>query len=366
MTRLTAEFAMTAICTRQLHRSISAAPGRTLPSHWIKRVGAGCLIALGMSAAGWSSAQSTAPAEGSERTVNEWLTRIHEASRQRAYIGTLVVSAGSSMSASRIWHVCDGNQQMERVDTLTGAPRTTVRHNNDVITFAPDSKTAWVEKRESLGVFPDLLRTPDNVIPDHYTVRATGLDRVAGHKADVVEIHPRDSLRFGYRIWSEKKTGLVVKLQTLGGQGQVLEQVAFTELQLDAPVSMDKLSKLMKGTHGYEVHRPVLRKTTAEAEGWRLKEVVPGFQSMSCHTRESADGAGTASHPMQWVFSDGLASVSLFVEPYNEQQHLEEKLAVIGATHSLTRRLGQHWVTVLGEVPHSTLLLFAKSLEYTR
>jgi sigma-E factor negative regulatory protein RseB len=69
---------------------------------------------------------------------------------------------------------------------------------------------------------------------------------------------------------------------------------------------------------------------------------------------------------MQWVFSDGLASVSLFVETYNEQQHLEEKAAVIGATHSLTRRLGQHWVTVLGEVPHSTLLLFANSLEYTR
>ncbi len=366
MTRLTAEFAMTAICSRQFHHSIHAASIRTLPSLWIKRVGVGCLIALGMSAAGWSSAQSTAPAEGTERTVNEWLTRIHEASRQRAYIGTLVVSAGSSMSASRIWHVCDGNQQMERVDTLTGAPRTTVRHNNDVITFAPDSKTAWVEKRESLGVFPDLLRTPDNVIPDHYAVRATGLERVAGHKADVVEIQPRDNLRFGYRIWSEKKTGLVVKLQTLDGQGQVLEQVAFTELQLDAPVSMDKLSKLMKATRGYEVHRPVLRKTTAEAEGWRLKEAIPGFQSMSCHTRESADGSGATSHPMQWVFSDGLASVSLFVEPYNEQQHFEEKAAVIGATHSLTRRLGQHWLTALGEVPHSTLLLFAKSLEYTR
>lgn len=329
-------------------------------------MGIGCLVALGLSAAGWSSAQSTTPIAGSERSVTEWLTRMHDASRRRAYIGTLVVSAGSSMSASRIWHVCDGEQQMERVDTLTGAPRTTIRHNNDVITFAPDSKTAWVEKRESLGLFPDLLRTPDNVIPDHYTVQATGHDRVAGHKADVLEIRPRDTLRFGYRIWSEKDSGLVVKLQTLDGQGQVLEQVAFTELQLNAPVSMDKLSKLMKGTRGYEVHRPVLRKTTAAAEGWRLKEVVPGFQSMSCHTRENASASGVTSHPMQWVFSDGLASVSLFVEPYDEQQHLEEKAAVIGATHSLTRRVGQHWLTALGEVPHATLLLFAKSLEYTR
>ncbi|MBA4265659.1 MAG: transcriptional regulator [Comamonadaceae bacterium] len=358
---------MTAICLRQYHGLVSRSTSiRTQPSRWIKRVGVGCLIALGVSAAGWSSAQSSAPSAGTERTVTEWLTRMHDASRRRAYIGTLVVSAGSSMSASRIWHVCDGNQQMERVDTLTGAPRTTVRHNNEVITFAPDSKTAWVEKRESLGLFPDLLRTPDNLIPDFYTVQATGLERVAGHKADVLEIRARDKLRFGYRIWSEKDTGLVVKLQTLDGHGQVLEQVAFTELQLDAPVSMDKLSKFMKSTRGYEVHRPVLRKTTPEAEGWRLKELVPGFQSMSCHTRESADASGVTSHPMQWVFSDGLASVSLFVEPYNEQQHLEEKASVIGATHSLTRRLGQHWVTALGEVPHTTLLLFAKSLEYTR
>lgn len=327
---------------------------------WFRQLSVGCVVALG------ALASASSPAQTVERTVTEWLTRMHEASRQRAYVGTLVVSAGSSMSSSRIWHVCDGNQQMERVDTLTGAPRTTVRHNNDVITFAPDSKTAWVEKRESLGLFPDLLRTPSNVIPDHYSVQATGRGRVAGHKADVLEILPRDALRFGYRIWSEQKTGLVVKLQTLDDQGQVLEQVAFTELQLDAPVSMDKLSRLMKSTRGYEVHRPTLRKTTPEAEGWRLKEAIPGFQSMSCHTRESADATGAISHPMQWVFSDGLASVSLFVEPFDERQHLEEKAAVIGATHSLTRRMGQHWLTVLGEVPHSTLAQFADALEYTR
>lgn len=327
------------------------------------RVGSGFLIALTLCASGVALAQTAPPAE---RSVTEWLTRLHEASRQRAYMGTLVVSAGANMSASRIWHVCDGNQQMERVDTLTGAPRTTIRRNNEVITFAPDTKTAWVEKRESLGVFPDLLRTPSNLIPDHYSVKAVGLERVAGHKADVVEIRPRDDLRFGYRIWSEQKTGLVIKLQTLSGQGDVLEQVAFTELQLDAPVSMDKLAKLMRTTRGYEVHRPVLKKTTAEAEGWRLKDVVPGFQSMSCHTRESVSGTGGSSLPMQWVFSDGLASVSLFVEPFSDQQAGEEKASVIGATHSITRRVGAHWLTVLGEVPHKTLQQFAQALEYTR
>jgi sigma-E factor negative regulatory protein RseB len=357
----TMNFADSSVSTRAA--SVPPTQGRWRKPGRLVRAGSGFLIALTLCASGAAWAQ---PAQPAERSVTEWLNRLHEASRQRAYMGTLVVSAGANMSASRIWHVCDGNQQMERVDTLTGAPRTTIRRNNEVITFAPDTKTAWVEKRESLGVFPDLLRTPSNLIPDHYSVQAVGLERVAGHKADVVEIRPRDELRFGYRIWSEQKTGLVIKLQTLGAQGDVLEQVAFTELQLDAPVSMDKLTKLMRSTRGYEVHRPVLRKTTAEAEGWRLKDVVPGFQSMSCHTRESAGGAGAGSLPMQWVFSDGLASVSLFVEPFNDQQRGEEKAAVMGATHSITRRIGSHWLTVLGEVPHKTLLQFAQSLEYVR
>ena len=327
--------------------------------HW----SAAGVLALGLCHSLWAQTPVEAPAS---RSLTEWLTRMHDASRQRAYTGTLVVSSASTMSASRIWHICDGTQQMERVETLTGAPRSTIRHNNDVITFVPDNKVAWVDRRESLGVFPELLRTPSNSLPDFYSVREGQPERVAGHLADVVDILPRDSLRFGYRIWSEKKTGLVVKLQTLGDQGAVLEQVAFSELQLDAPVRMDKLKKMMGDTKGYEVHKQVLRKTTAEAEGWRLKENVPGFQSMSCHTREADTAAPPGQAPMQWVFSDGLASVSLFVEPFDPRRHGNEGAAVTGATHSVTRRIGNHWVTVLGEVPPATVRRFAMALERVR
>lgn len=311
-------------------------------------------------------AQSQGGAAVATRSVNEWLVRIQEASRQRAYTGTLVVSAGSVMSASRIWHVCDGVQQMERIETLTGAPRTTIRRNNEVITFVPDAKTAWIEERESLGLFPDLLRTPANAIPKYYEVRETGVQRVAGHLADVVEILPRDPLRFGFRIWSEQKTGLVVKLQTLGEKDVVLEQLAYSELQLDAPVRMDKLRKMMKDTRGYEVYRPMVKKTTPEAEGWQFKDVVPGFLRMSCHTRDAGEANEVSSVPMQCIFSDGLASVSLFVEPLDARRHGAETSAVMGATHSLGMRLGNHWLTVLGEVPPVTLQRFAQALQRTR
>jgi sigma-E factor negative regulatory protein RseB len=314
----------------------------------------------------WLDARAQPLPTGPQRTVNDWLNRMHEASQQRNYTGTLVVSTGVAMSASRIWHACDGEHQMERIETLTGAPRTTIRRNNDVITFAPDEKRAWVEKRESLGLFPDLLRTPANVIPTFYGVKEKGRERVAGYLSDVVEIVPRDSLRFGYRIWAERESGLVVKLQTTDLKGQVLEQLAFSELKLDAPVRLDKLKKQMKDTRGYEVFHPTMVKTSAESEGWVVKPTVPGFQLMSCHTRERSVPSPAQIEAMQCVFSDGLASVSLFIEPQDSERGGAEGHSATGATHLLRRRLSTHWVTAMGEVPMETLTRMAEALERAR
>lgn len=331
-----------------------------LARQWLLR---STLVAV--SAIGLSAYAQTASASDEPRTVNQWLARMHDASKQRSYTGTLVVSAGSAMSASRIWHVCDGKEQMERIETLTGAPRTTVRHNNDVITFAPDEKLAWVEKRESLGLFPELLRAPANQIPQFYGVRDAGAERIAGYMADMVEILPKDGLRFGYRIWSERRSGLVLKLQTLNERGRVLEQLAFTELNLDAPVRMEKLAKLMSDMRGYQVIKPVMFSTSLEKQGWRMKEVVPGFLFMSCHTREAEEAhRAAASVAVQCVYSDGLASVSLFIEPRRtELPPNPEAAAPFGATHSVSRRLGLFDATVLGEVPTATLVRFAQALE---
>ena len=301
-----------------------------------------------------------------ELGISEWLLRMHEASRKRAYIGTFVVSSGANMSSARIWHICDGDLQMERVESLSGAPRSTFRRNDQVITFLPDSKTAVAERRESLGLFPDLLKSTSSAIAQFYVARQSGIERVAGFEADVVDLQPKDNLRFGYRVWSEKRSGLVVKLQTLDVDGRMVEQAAFSELQLDAPVSMAKLTQMMENTEGYRVERPELIKTTAAAEGWALKNPVAGFRPMSCYKRPAAEG-GNLEPTMQWIFSDGLASVSLFVEVFDRRRHAHEGTAAMGATHTLTRRLsdksGDWWLTVVGEVPRHTLNAFALGLE---
>lgn len=301
-----------------------------------------------------------------EHSVNEWLMRVHEASRRRAYVGTFVVSAGGNMSSARIWHVCDGTQQMERVESLTGVPRSTFRRNDQVMTFLPERRVVVTEKRESLGLFPNLLQSSDSSIAQFYRARATGRERVAGFEADVVQLRPQDNWRFGYRVWTEKKTGLIVKLQTLDAEGRVLEQAAFSELQLDVPVSMANLSQMMDKTAGYQVEKPDLVKTTAAAEGWVLKNGVPGFAAMSCYKRlvGSTAGAGVPhENTLQWIFSDGLASVSLFLEVFDPLRHAQSGSAALGATHTLTRRVGEWWLTVVGEVPAQTLAAFAQGLE---
>lgn len=298
-----------------------------------------------------------------ERSVADWLTRMHEASRLRSYIGTFVVSSSNGgMASSRIWHACNGEQQVERVESLTGAPRSTFRRNDEVVTFIPESRVVRTERRESLGLFPSLLKSTDSSIPEFYSARRLGSDRVAGFEADVVQLAPRDNLRFGYRVWSEKKTGLVVKLQTMDPEGNVLEQAAFSELALDAPVRIDKLNQMMGATEGWRVEKSDAVKTTAAAEGWQLRSAVAGFKPISCY-RRPVSASPAPEGTLQWVFSDGLASVSLFVEAYDSQRHTQEGTFASGATQTLTRRIQDWWLTAVGEVPPQTLKAFAQNLE---
>ncbi|MFZ2305715.1 MAG: MucB/RseB C-terminal domain-containing protein [Rhodoferax sp.] len=298
--------------------------------------------------------------------LNVWLMRVHQAARQSVYTGTFVVSSGGNMASARIWHVCDGAQQLERVETLSGTPRAIFRRNDQVVTFFPLSKVAVAEVRESLGLFPSLLKSSDSSIGDFYRLKILGSERIAGFEAEIAQLIPHDRLRYGYRVWSEKKTGLIIQLQTLDLDGKVLEQAAFSELQLDAPVNVGKLSRL-GSTDGYRVLRPELQKTSAEAQGWGLRKEVDGFRPMACYQRPVAGHAGAGVSPasaMQWIFSDGVATVSLFVEAFDARRHQREGVTDMGgATHTLTRRISDWWATVVGEVPPATLMAFAQALE---
>src|SRR3954468_7956160 len=136
---------------------------------------------------GWAHAQP-APSASSQlrdRSVSEWLVRMHEASKLRSYVGTFVVSSiGGGMSSARIWHAYEGDVQVERVESLSGARRQVFRRNEQVVTFFPEAHLVRTEKRESLGLFTNLLKSTESAIPEYYVARRVGGDRVAGFETD--------------------------------------------------------------------------------------------------------------------------------------------------------------------------------------
>ncbi|RQO82154.1 MucB/RseB C-terminal domain-containing protein [Acidovorax sp. FJL06] len=341
---------------------------RWLMSWWMAVAwGLGASVALAAAPGGAPSAEVVAAAPA-ERDMAQWVERMHGAPCRKSYAGVFVVmSANGAMSSSRIWHACDGLQQMERVESLSGTPRTVFRRNDEVRTFLPQARVVRTDRRDAAGLFPRVPVVSGTSMAQFYTSHLIGQERVAGFASDVVWFKPLDALRFGYRLWVERDTGLVVKLQTLALDGRVLEQAAFSELDLNAPVRVEQLSRLMDSTAGYKVVAPAVVKTTAQAEGWALRQPVAGFVPVSCH-RRAVSAADDAQSLLQCLYSDGLASVSLFLEPFDPQRHpAQPQVSGMGATQLLAQRVSSDtWLTVVGEVPLQTLRLFAGQLERVR
>lgn len=294
-----------------------------------------------------------------------WIARMHQASVHHDYSGTFVVlSANGALTSARIWHVCDGPHQIERVEALSGKPRVIFRRDSEVRTFLPQERVVLSELREAPGTFPRVIQASGVQPSRHYTVQAAGNERVAGRDTDILAFTPRDGWRFGYRIWVDKASGLLVKMQTLDGE-RVLEQAAFSELAFEAPVPLEHMARQMDALDGYRRVSVPTQQTTAQAEGWLIREAVDGFVAQGCYKKYSymrlqIKGKGV----IQCIFSDGMATLSLFVESYNAQQHsATARMGSVGATQVAGQKvLGDTWVTAVGEVPQRTLRRFIEGL----
>jgi sigma-E factor negative regulatory protein RseB len=309
---------------------------------------------------------SQAPAE--PKLVRQWLMRIHEAASHRNFQGTFIVSAGGSVSSARIAHYCEGPNQYERIDTLDGQTRHVFRHNEQVHTLWPKARIAMVEQRDLVNSFPALLQVGDDRIAEFYEVQPAGVDRVAGHEASVLVVRPRDGYRFGYRLWAEKTSGLLLRADVLGDKDELLESSAFSDVAINVRSQPEAVLQPMRKLEGYRIVRPTLTPTRLDAEGWTLRQPVAGFRQVSCVKRpldgvgdgESASGGAEA---LQTIYSDGLTYVSVFIEPFSPERHTRQMLTTIGATQTLMRRQGDWWITVVGDVPVATLKAFAGGLE---
>jgi sigma-E factor negative regulatory protein RseB len=230
---------------------------------------------------------------------------------------------------------------------------------------------ALVEQREKLGSFPALLEAGDPRIVETYELRMIGEDRIAGRKAEVLLVVPRDALRFGKRLWVDKESGLLLREDVLGVHGQLLESSAFSDVTIDVRAQPEIVLAGMKKLDGYRVVRPTLANAELEAEGWVQRELVPGFRRVSCIKRplfSAGEGESQNVSPqvLQTIYTDGLTYVSVFIESYDPVRHSRPVWTSIGATHTLMVRQGDWWFTVVGDVPPAALRSFAKAIERKR
>ena len=309
---------------------------------------------------------SAAPAPSSD--VRDWLLRIHDAASHRNFQGTFIVSGGGSVASARIAHYYDGPNQYERIESLDGRQRKVFRFNDVVHTLWPSSHVAMIERRGLLNSFPALLQGGDDGLAEWYDVRSEGTDRVAGYEASVMLVKARDKYRYGYRLWADRDSGLLLRVDVMGLRGNVLETSAFSEVSIGVRPKPDEVVRAMKELDGYQVVRPVLTPTSLEQQGWSMRQRAPGFKLVGCVSRQIEPAGEAAADPgapavVQTVYSDGLTYVSVFIEPFRADRHSKPMLALLGSTLTLAERHGDWWVTVIGDTPPATLKLFADALE---
>ncbi len=315
------------------------------------------------------AAQSASALQDTAREMRAWLMRIHQAASQNNFQGTFVVSGGGSVASARIAHFCDGRSQFERIESLDGPARQVFRHNDVVHTLWPASKLARVEQRDLLTSFPALLTAGDDRMHEVYEVQVLAGDRVAGREANVLLVRPRDAHRYGYRLWADKSSGLLLRSDVLGEQMEVLETAAFSDVAIGIRPQIDSVLVPMRRLDGYRVVRQVLTPTRLESHGWAMRRVPPGFRQVSCVKRpvdSGEGGAGASRDVLQTIYSDGLTHVSLFIEAFDAQRHAAPLATSLGATRTLTMRQGDWWITAVGDVPPMTLQMFATGLERGR
>lgn len=322
-----------------------------------------CLIGLCMVCASFSvAAQPQEHVEVSE--TQYWISRMALAAEQTDFDGTYVAVQSGEFFTLHTQHVNVAGQQYELVDKLDGGERQIFRINDIFYAIFPQFQKIVMEHGSIAKMFPRMFNTSHGQPQDYYQIEAAGEERLIGRMATKLYIRPLDDLRFGYTVWVDNLSGLLLRLQVEDSGQQVLEQIAFTEIEFGAseaeknelPTYIERLI-----AQDYQIQELQFMHIKPELQGWSLSSDIPGFEAVSSVERFLAV---SNRQLVQWVFSDGLVSVSIFIEPASQYTNGEPRSYSRGATNSMSYQHDQWWVTLVGEVPQSTLQRFAQSLHH--
>lgn len=279
--------------------------------------------------------------------AGDWLARVGPALRGLDYQGTLVVVADGRVETLRVFHAGSGDR--ERLVALSGPPREVIRDGHRVMCIGTGDEPVAYDLDQA-GRWSAALAVSEAAGLGSYRARMAGEGRVAGHAAVRVEVRATDAWRYGYRLWLERSSALPLRVDLLDSAGRVIEQVAFTELALGvAPDEAD-----LRPSAG----APLQRMSTLPPPGdgavaWRVPSPPPGFR-----LRAARPLRGGGAH---LLYSDGLASVSVYAEPSAEALRggLSEQR---GAVHARAFWLEGWQLLAIGKVPPATVEHFARTV----
>jgi len=285
-----------------------------------------------------------------------WLRKMYDASQRLSYSGTFVYQQGARSETSRITRYGAGD--IERLEVLDGMPREIVRTRDTVRCYLPNSKVVKVENRAADRTFPALLPEKVGELSRHYDISLGEARRIAGFDCQAILLKPKDNLRYGYRLYADAASGMLLKAMTVDAGGDTIEQFSFTQLSI-GNVTRD----MVRPRHAAGSWRiDNADASPAHLTGWSLSAELPGFRKIV----ELKRRLGESRQAGQVVYSDGLAAISVFIEPLDAARRdaLRTGLASVGAIHIYTREVANHVVTVVGEAPAVSVQRIADAVEY--
>jgi sigma-E factor negative regulatory protein RseB len=287
-----------------------------------------------------------------------WLRKIHDATKKLSYSGTFVYQNASRSETSRITRYVGASGDIEKLEVMDGVPREVVRTRDTVRCYLPGKSLVKVDRRTERD-FPALLPERITTLARHYEIELGGVERIAGYDCQAIVLRPKDNLRYGYRLYADTGSGMMLRAVTLSPAGEQVEQFWFTQLTLGG-VTRD----MVKPRHASAKWRiEDAEAAPTRLTGWGLSAELPGFQKVI----ELRRRLGESRSAGQLVYSDGLAAVSVFIESLEGRSDpVRPGLASLGAIHIYRREVANHMVTVVGEAPAASVQRIANAVEYRR
>ena len=290
------------------------------------------------------------------------LNRVYAATQKLSYTGTFIYQYGTQSETSRITRIVEGSIALEKLETLDGQPREIVRSGDDVVCYLPAQTTVRIDKQSAQRNFPGLLPAQLKELTENYAIRRGDSERVAGFDCQVLILDPRDNMRYGHKLWIDSQTGMLIKARTFDARNEVMEQFAFIQLKIGGNIDRASVrSKFAGKTASWRVEDAAATSANLAQSGWSIRSSPPGFRKIMEMKRTLGGNAGVG----HIVLSDGLAAISVFIEPSGARvSHPEHSRQ--GAINVYVRQLAGHRITVVGEAPAESVRYVANAVDFRR